>query len=57
MWEEVCDVIEEREAALSELESFERMASDPSRFFARGTYAEMRTPYPKHPWRLASCIV
>lgn len=37
LWESACNIIEQREAALAQLESFEKKASDPSRFFSKGT--------------------
>ena len=36
LWDSVCDAIEGRESALAQLETFEKKASDPSRFFAKG---------------------
>ena len=36
LWTSACNAIEKREFFLSKLETFEREASDPSRFFARG---------------------
>lgn len=36
LWESICDIIERRESALAQLESFEKQASDPSRFFTKG---------------------
>ena len=36
LWTSACNAIEKRESFLSELETFEREASDPGRFFARG---------------------
>ena len=38
LWEDGCDMIEKREDALSRLEAFERAASDPTRFFAKGLH-------------------
>ncbi len=36
LWDEVACVIENREKLLSDLEKFEREASDPTRFFSKG---------------------
>ena len=36
LWEYACDEIEKREAVLCRLETLERQASDPSRFFVKG---------------------
>lgn len=41
LWESVCNAIEKREVALMDLESFEKKASDPSRFFAKGKTIKM----------------
>lgn len=35
-WEKATDLIVERERCIYELENFERVASDPNRFFAKG---------------------
>ncbi|XP_064390453.1 uncharacterized protein LOC135338299 isoform X2 [Halichondria panicea] len=37
LWDKVACVIENREKLLSDLENFEREASDPTRFFSKGT--------------------
>ena len=36
LWEKVTRFIEDREKLLSDLENFEREASDPTRFFSKG---------------------
>ena len=36
LWESACDVIEQREAKLEQLQNFEKSASDPSHLFAKG---------------------
>ena len=36
-WEESCDLILQREQQLAKLEKFERLASDPNRFFEKGS--------------------
>ena len=38
LWENVCNMIEEREGQLEELQIFENTASDPSRFFTKGVH-------------------
>ena len=35
-WEQATDLIVQREVILAKLEAFERLASDPNRFFERG---------------------
>jgi len=35
-WERVADLIQQRELLLTRLEKFERLASDPNRFFEKG---------------------
>ncbi len=39
LWEEAAGLIEEREKLLSDLQSFEKEASDPTRFFSKGKAA------------------
>ena len=35
-WEEATDLVVQREALINKLENFERLASDPNRFFEKG---------------------
>ena len=40
-WEKVTELVLKREDLLAKLEKFERAASDPNRFFEKGTYSSV----------------
>lgn len=43
-WDDAADMIVEREKVIAKLEKFERLASDPNRFFEKGASAT-QTPW------------